>query len=272
MQENTLTETNKTRNATFDRQKSLFLDMAFIKRLVPNSIKQEVKYFLQDLLKIRYNRFQLPVEIEDWVSRDKPITFIDVGACRGNFSYALSNTFDVKTGILIEPLPHLVPGLKSRFPNEQKFKVLNLAVSKEKGETEFYFSELNEMSSLFEIKSEFYDPFVVTSAGEKIKVQMESLDNIAEQCRLEIIDLLKIDVQGAEHIVLESGPETLKRTKVVYIEVSYRPMYKDSSDFFDIYKFLNNKNFRFGGTTPVCTVNGELMQADAIFINNFLCP
>jgi len=247
--------------------------MNFIKRLIPNSIKQEAKYVLYDLLKIRYNRHQLPLELVDWIQPDKPITFIDIGACRGNLSAALSKTFAVEMGILIEPLPSLIPVLNTRFPDTSKFKVLNLAISNVKGESEFYFSgELNEMSSLLEMKGEFYEPFVVTSAGQKIKTQTETLDDILKKYRLEILDLLKIDVQGAEHLVLEGGLETLKHTKVVYIEASYRPMYEGSSTFSGLYEFFVRQNFRLGSTTPVCKINGEIIQVDALFINNALCP
>jgi FkbM family methyltransferase len=251
----------------------LLLKMSPIKRLIPNSIKQEAKFFLQYLLKIRYNRYELPLEIEDWVSKSKAITFVDIGAFRGDFSYALSNTFQVSKGILIEPIASQIPVLTSRFPDERRFTVLNLAVSNNNGEAEFYFvDELHVMSSMFKIKGEFYEPFLITSPGTEIKVPTETLDSIVTRHHLGVLDLLKIDVQGSEHLVLEGGLETLKRTKIVYVEVSYRPMYEGSASFFDIYNFMNDKNFRFGGATPACNVNGEITQADALFINNALCP
>ncbi|MBS1527522.1 MAG: FkbM family methyltransferase, partial [Bacteroidetes bacterium] len=85
-------------------------------------------------------------------------------------------------------------------------------------------------------------------------------------------DLIKIDVQGAEHLVLSSAANTLKRTRLVYTEFSYRPMYEGSSTFFDIYNMLNAHNFRFVATETACRVNREIVQGDALFVNNAFYP
>ncbi|HWD89921.1 MAG TPA: FkbM family methyltransferase [Mucilaginibacter sp.] len=247
--------------------------MNFIKRLIPNNIKQEGKYILYDLLKIPYNRHGLPVVIMEWLSADKPITFIDIGASKGDFATSITKSYTIKKGILIEPLSSRIQGLNERFPNKAIFDILNLAVSDQSGEADFYdATEWNVMSSLLEIKPEFYEAHVLTSPGKKIKVQTETLDNIVGQRKLDLVDLLKIDVQGAEHLVLGSAENMLKKTKLVYSEVSYRPLYEGSSTFFDIYKLLNERNFRFVAISTAGKMNGEIIQGDALFVNNGLCP
>lgn len=55
----------------------------FLKRLIPNKIKLKGKYLLMSLLKIPYNRQELPLEIQDWLPNDKPVTFAVVGVTAG---------------------------------------------------------------------------------------------------------------------------------------------------------------------------------------------
>jgi hypothetical protein len=64
----------------------------------------------------------------------------------------------------------------------------------------------------------------------------------------------------------------LKNTKLVYTEVPYRPLYEGSSTFFDIYRFLNERNFKFVAISIAGKMIGEIIQGDALFVNNNLCP
>ena len=57
------------------------------------------------------------------------------------------------------------------------------------------------------------------------------------------IDLLKVDVQGAESLVFEGSHNTLKRTKVVIVEICFFDYYENKGGFFDIEKFLKPKGF-----------------------------
>ena len=73
-----------------------------------------------------------------------------------------------------------------------------------------------------------------------IEVEMKPLDEIINE---ESIDLIKIDVEGAEDLVLEGARNCLKRTKMVIIERSesfpktYIILRKES---FKLRKFLDH--------------------------------
>lgn len=57
------------------------------------------------------------------------------------------------------------------------------------------------------------------------------------------VGLLKLDVQGAELLVLKGAPETLSRTAVVYTEVEFAPLYKNQPLFHDIDALLRASGF-----------------------------
>jgi hypothetical protein len=105
----------------------------------------------------------------------------------------------------------------------------------------------------------------------KLKVRTEALDKVISECNVDQIELLKIDVQGAEHMVLQSGQDTLKRTRLIFIEFSYKPLYEGSSTFFDLCKIMTDHQFRLVNVQPGFKAkNGELLQGDALFVNNAL--
>jgi len=247
--------------------------MNFIKKIIPNKIKLEGKYFLMSLLKIPYNRQGLPLEIQEWLPNDKPMTFIDVGASVGIFSQIVSNYYTVEHGIIVEPLANHIPVLHSKFPDKKKYSIFNVAISESAGESDFYtFDNFDFNSSFLKIKRELMQlPGFEKKEEIALKVKTDKLDNLTSESGIGQIDLLKIDVQGAEHMVLHSGKNTLKRTKLVYIEFSYRPLYEGSSTFFDLYKIMTDNQFRLVNITPGFKgKDGELLQGDALFVNNLL--
>jgi FkbM family methyltransferase len=244
-----------------------------IKRLIPNSIKQEGKYILYDMLKMPYSRSNAPLEVMKWLPTNVPITFFDIGANVGDFSKCLCGEYKVKKGVLVEPVSKLIPELEKNFPDKKVFHIINAAISDSVKETDFYVNTDAEfVSSLLRIDNKgdgyaslgFEDPVLT-------KVQALTLDHLANDLQISDIDLIKIDVQGAEHLVLQGGIETLKRTKLVYTEFSLRPLYKDSSTFFNLYNIFYENNFMLTNISgSYTTPKGELLQGDALFVNKAL--
>jgi FkbM family methyltransferase len=238
--------------------------------MIPNDIKLEVKYFLLRLLKIPYSRGYAPIEVLKWLPKGYPITFFDVGASIGKFSKSICSEYTIKKCILIEPVSKLIPILEEEFPDKERFHIINAAIADTITEKDFYFNEdADFVSSLLRIDNKgeafeslnFADPILTT-------IQTLTLDFITAKEQLTHIDLLKIDVQGAEHLVLSGATETLKKTRLVYTEFSFKPLYKNSSTLFDLYKILYENNFMLvdlsnGYAAPY----GELLQGDAVFLN-----
>lgn len=240
------------------------------KRLIPNNIKQEGKYLLLRLLKIKYSRSNAPLEVLKWLPKNNPITFLDIGASIGSFSACIAEEYKIKRGILIEPVTRLIPILEKTFPDKDTFSIINAAVSDSVSEADFYFNEdADFVSSLLRIDNKgegfaylnFEDPVLT-------RTKTLTLDYIISEQKLLHIDLIKIDVQGAEHLVLRGGINALKITKFVFTEFSYRQLYENSSTFFDLYKFFYENNFILVHVrSGYASQNGELLQGDALFVN-----
>ena len=105
------------------------------------------------------------------------------------------------------------------------------------------------------------------------------LDDVTEVGR---VDYLKIDVQGAELLVLENATRTLEDVLVLETEVEFVPLYKQQCLFGDLHRFLHDhgllmhklieiagRPFRpLQGPNPFVPLS-QLLWADAVFVRDF---
>lgn len=70
-----------------------------------------------------------------------------------------------------------------------------------------------------------------------------TLDTYFETMGLDHIDLLWMDVQGAEKIVLKGGEKLLEFTHFIYAEVSETPLYEGATTYADLRAFLADAGF-----------------------------
>lgn len=243
--------------------------MAIAKTYIPKVFKHQFRKFVSNLLGIPYNKYGVPNEILTWLPLGDKITVFDIGASEGNFFHRIEQAYQIKNAILIEPLPERVIELKNRYQANANYKIIDVAIEAVIGEKEFYVSqEFDYVSSLLILEDEELRNLKIKKP-KPIKIKTNTLDNIYQKSELTAIDFMKIDVQGVEHLVLEYGKETLKNTKVIFIEVSYKPLYVGSSTFFDIYTFLLSHNFRLTNINQgYKSADGELLQSDTVFVNN----
>ena len=108
------------------------------------------------------------------------------------------------------------------------------------------------MTSLLEPNPAVLDLFHGFEEWAKIMsiedVDTVRLDDVPETARVEMI---KIDIQGAELMVLSNAPECLKTTLVVQTEVEFLQMYKEQPLFSEVEMFLREKGFMLHTFWPI---------------------
>jgi len=142
-----------------------------------------------------------------------PRRVLDIGAHVGQFSQQVKRFNPEADIIMIEANPNCEPYL-----NKLDIPYQMIALSKEKGEAELFVEKVNEIgtgASLYRENTEYYadDKF------DTVRVHLDSLDNL-DYFEDQFIDLVKLDVQGAEYDILEGGRKTITRSGHVLIEVS----------------------------------------------------
>jgi FkbM family methyltransferase len=135
---------------------------------------------------------------------------IDIGAHRGALLAEMMRVAPQGRHIAYEPLPHLAAYLREHYPEAE---VRQAAVSNHAGRTTFsHVRGTAEGCSGFQVVTA---PPGYAEEVEEIEVALERLDDVlAHEDRL---DLLKVDVEGAEEQVFEGAIETLTRLQPIVL-------------------------------------------------------
>jgi hypothetical protein len=190
--------------------------------------------------------------------------FIDIGANIGTWSLCASKIVGSSGKVMsFEPHPSFYSYL---FDNIQlnkstNIKSYNFGLSNERDK--LYFSNNNDTMNFVQIKKEV----------DSIVVDVERLDEFTNE--LEIVDLIKIDVEGYELFVLKGGIETLKKTKKIIFESSLEFCQRFNYKTSDIIAFLADLNFKVYKLDDILFQNQlpkdyqSFEHEDLIAINNF---
>ena len=211
-------------------------------------------------------REEIPRAILSHIPNDRPFCVVDIGAHDGDFTRAFSSKYEVARALLIEALPHKAEKLRSEF-GPPKYTVAECAASDRTGIVDFEMNEEEATSSLLKIHRHLPELSGVSlGKSTTLAIRTRTLDDIAAEAGISEIDLLKIDVQGAEGQVLAGASQSLKRTRFVWVEVSFKPLYENSPTFFDIYAQLDAAGFGLLELTSAFRApNREMVQADGLF-------
>jgi len=132
---------------------------------------------------------------------------IDVGTHEGRVLADMVRFAPRGKHIAYEPLPHLTAGLTRRFPGVE---IRCAAVSNVEGTSEFV--HVKNLPSYSGLKQRDYPS---TPDIETITVRTERLDDHMPDGY--VPNLIKIDVEGAEQLVIEGAIETLKNHQPVVL-------------------------------------------------------
>lgn len=120
---------------------------------------------------------------------------LDFGANHGLFSSIVSERFASDT-YLFEPNTNLVQKyLLKKFPRE---KIYEKAISDKEGKSIFFISSNDEASSM---QKDFQ---IIWSIDESIEVDCVTLKSVFDTLQINSVELIKIDIEGAEVDVLKS--------------------------------------------------------------------
>ena len=102
---------------------------------------------------------------------------------------------------------------------------------------------------------------------EIVKVEVRTLDHVDQTTNFPTIDLLKIDVQGAESQVLKGARKVLEKTKNILVEISLYDFYESKTSFIDIETITSTHGFSLFTFTEISynPMNGRIDWVNALY-------
>lgn len=137
--------------------------------------------------------------------------FVDVGANKGDFTLLAAAVVGTSGTVLsIEPHPENVHWINASIAENgfENIEVLQLACSDRDGTAQLHVARRSGGHS------------IVRSGRDAIEVPTRRLDDLVTERGIERVHAIKIDVEGAERLVLDGAAETLRRHRpVVFLDV-----------------------------------------------------
>lgn len=238
-----------------------------------------MRKFLKAFVRRQRKRRNLRLGLKSWdpfvimlelVRRERPMIF-DVGAHVGIAAIRYRELFPRAQIHGFEPFPESFDRLREAVGALQPIELHPLALAASSGQARFSVNRNSATNSL--LASD--DGAAVYWRGDtpvtmgSLTVPTTTLEEFCRDHAVDVIDILKMDVQGGEYDVLQGGRGLFERRAVglAYMELITAPTYvgqhriRDYLEFFDSvgYELFNMYNFGRSG--------GRLLQTDVIFVS-----
>jgi FkbM family methyltransferase len=146
-------------------------------------------------------------------------TILDVGAHSGLFSAFAAERAPAARVVAVDADPIATPVIARNLAPHGNATILSLAVGAKPGTADFYRNSLSTQTS--SLLRSAVRPFASESSIEVLPVTVTTLDELwRNELDCVPIDVLKVDVQGAEGAVLAGGQAALASVRTLVIEVS----------------------------------------------------
>jgi len=133
--------------------------------------------------------------------------FLQIGVHIGNDeAFEIIKNHDVEMGILVEPLPHLIPHIKENYKGIKNITIENKAIAVDDSDSISFFYDtkdpITELSSMK--KQHLLEHNVKEEDIKEIKVETESLNSMMDRYGITELDYLFVDTEGFDYDILMS--------------------------------------------------------------------
>jgi FkbM family methyltransferase len=202
------------------------------------------------------------------LGRDDPVIF-DVGASIGGETFEYRKHFPRARIHAFEPAMSSYQILQSRVSGDLNITAYNLAVSDAEGVVRFNTNVAPACSSLLptDERSAINWSTGLFETVETAEVKAVTLDRFCEAHEIPRIDILKLDVQGAEYLVLEGARRLLSGGDIllIFAEIILVPTYKGQRSLLDYLTLFDEYGYQLVDLYDLTRRHSRLAQADFLF-------
>lgn len=243
----------------------------FLKSIIKHTGVRIPAIFTRD-----YYRLKDPFRIQKQLiqNSNRRLTIFDVGAFVGRVALRYNDLFPNSHIYCFEPFPDSFNKLKSNTSSLENIVLINKGVGEHLGKSVFHCNQSGSTNSILatqEDGDEIWGNAGLLRTEKTINIELETLDHFVKTHKIDKIDILKIDVQGAEHMVINGAKNTLEKgiVQLIYTEIITLPTYKGQKQIDEIISLIRSYGFDlFNLYNATMTSIGQLRQVDVIFINS----
>jgi FkbM family methyltransferase len=201
----------------------------------------------------------------------KANVIFDVGALDGDEAATYRTVFPEARVHTVEPTPARAHALKEAFRDDPSVVIHECALCAHDGPIVFHTSAFDAANSLlpFDASSAVLSEYPALNDGHTIHVAGRTLDSLCAEHHIEQIDVLKLDVQGAELSVLAGAQNVLatRRVRLIYTELIFVPFYQNQASAAEILTHLQGFGYQLYDFYNFAHADsGQLRWGDAIFL------
>jgi FkbM family methyltransferase len=217
--------------------------------------KKDIRSFLKDILFIKQKI--------DFT----PKTLFDVGAARGQWSQAARLVFPEAQIYAFEPINESYNLMRERMKDDDCFHPFNFALSDENAKRSFGLNDFPDSSSILKMTEVHKNEFSQTKNEKSIEVDTFRLDSI-DEIKIVRPAFLKMDVQGAELMVLKGAENVFDKIDGIQLELNFENFYESQATYNEICNFMYSNNFKrfFQVGTLDSQKSKKILACDLVFL------
>ena len=214
-------------------------------------------------------------EMQKKITRDlgAELTIFDIGAFDGGTALKYQELFPESKIFSFEPFPDSFSKLVQNTKSFKNIIPINKGIGELEGFAKFNsnsFAPTNSLLATHESGSTFWGEGLLDTE-KTIEIELTTIDNFVEIHGIKKIDILKMDVQGAEYLVLQGAKKSFEKgiINMIYTEIITLPTYKGQLNFDEMINLMRTYGFMlFNLYNYSLTDGGQLRQVDAIFLKS----
>ena len=204
--------------------------------------------------------------------RNRAPVIFDVGANIGGITKIYRNLFPHALIHCFEPFPPIYQTLKKNMEEDALIFCHELALSDESGSAFLNVNLRPDTNSLLATDKKgalFFGEGKLDTISQ-IKVNTTTIDTFCIETDIPHIDILKLDVQGAEYLTLMGARNMLKnhRISLIFTELILSPTYQGQRKIHEYLSLLDSFGYNFIDFFNQVRNQNRLIQADVLFINS----
>lgn len=235
-----------------------------------NAINHQVKKYLAKIgLEIRRNPYANAFELQKaLVTEIAPVIF-DVGAFRGETYLEYRRIYPKAKLHLVEPFQESIDKLKVLTEQDKDCRIHEVALADESSTRKLFFNAApatNSLKKLHPDAGSIWENENLKNVSA-VNIETKTLDDLTNSINIDQIDILKIDVQGAEFSVLLGGKYLLSNQKigVIFFEHIVADTYEDQKPLQAYLELMTSYNYTLLDVIEPVRRNARILQFDLIF-------